>query len=94
MSNKKKRKNECSYAISLQGRRKSVRKSSIRAPAGAVTLTDKYGVRLSNQNGLGNNGKTEYFTLDGHYKVLERSGNAVKVQIDQEPVWLQTSFAE
>lgn len=63
-------------------------------PASAVTLTDKYGVRLSNQNGLGNNGKTEYFTLDGHYKVLERSGNAVKVQIDQEPVWLQASFAE
>ncbi|WP_192209311.1 hypothetical protein [Weissella confusa] len=51
-------------------------------------------MRLSNQNGLGNNGKTEYFTLDGHYKVLERSGNAIKVQIDQEPVWLQASFAE
>ena len=63
-------------------------------PASAVTLTDKYGVRLSNQNGLGNNGQTEYFTLDGHYKVLERSGNAIKVQIDQEPVWLQASFAE
>ena len=30
LSNKR-RKNECSYAISLQGRRKSVRKSSIRA---------------------------------------------------------------
>ena len=63
-------------------------------PASAVTLTDKYGVRLANQNGLGNNGKVEYFTLDGHYKVLERSGNAVKVLIDQEPVWLQASFAE
>lgn len=63
-------------------------------PASAVTLTDKYGVRLQNQNGLGNNGKMEYFTLDGHYKVLERSGNAVKVLIDQEPVWLQASFAE
>ena len=63
-------------------------------PASAVTLTDKYGVRLANQNGLGNNGKVEYFTLDGHYKVLERSGNAVKVLIDQEPVWLQASYAE
>lgn len=51
-------------------------------------------MRLSNQNGLGNKGRTEYFTLDVHYKVLERSGNAVKVQIDQEPVWLQASFAE
>ena len=63
-------------------------------PASAVTLTDRYGVRLANQNGLGNNGKVEYFTLDGHYKVLERSDNAVKVLIDQEPVWLQASFAE
>lgn len=63
-------------------------------PASAVTLTDKYGVKLANQNGLGNNGQVEYFTLDGHYKVLERSGNAVKVLIDQEPVWLQASFAE
>ena len=63
-------------------------------PASAVTLTDRYGVRLANQNGLGNNGQVEYFTLDGHYKVLERSGNAVKVLIDQEPVWLQASFAE
>lgn len=56
-------------------------------PANAVTLTDRYGVRLANQNGLGNNGQVEYFTLDGHYKVLElvleRSGNAVKVLIDQ-----------
>ena len=42
-------------------------------PASAVTLTDRYGVRLANQNGL---------------------GNAVKVLIDQEPVWLQASFAE
>lgn len=63
-------------------------------PASAVTLTDKYGVKLQNQNGLGNNGQMEYFTLDGHYKVLERSGNAVKVLIDNEPVWLQASFAE
>lgn len=63
-------------------------------PASAVTLTDKYGVKLQNQNGLGNNGRVEYFTLDGHYKVLERSGNAVKVLIDQEPVWLQAAFAE
>lgn len=63
-------------------------------PASAVTLTDKYGVKLANQNGLGNNGVPEYFTLNGRYKVLERSGNAVKVLIDQEPVWLQASFAE
>ncbi|MBU5286561.1 hypothetical protein KQH86_10885 [Weissella confusa] len=63
-------------------------------PASVVTLTDRYGVRLANQNGLGNNGQVEYFTLDGHYKDLERSGNAVTVLIDQEPVWLQASFAE
>lgn len=63
-------------------------------PASDVTLTDKYGVNLQNQNGLGNNGQMEYFTLDGHYKVLERSGSAVKVEIDGEPVWLQAAFAE
>ncbi|MEW2976667.1 GH25 family lysozyme [Weissella confusa] len=63
-------------------------------PASSVTLTDKYGVRLANQNGLGNNGVPEYFTLDKSYKVLERSGNYVKVLIDNEPVWLQASFAE
>nr|WP_242064313.1 GH25 family lysozyme [Weissella confusa] len=63
-------------------------------PASSVTLTDKYGVRLANQNGLGNNGVREFFTLDKSYKVLERSGNYVKVLIDNEPVWLQASFAE
>lgn len=63
-------------------------------PASAVTLTDQYGVRLANQNGLGNNGVREYFTLDKIYKVLERSGSAIKVLIDNEPVWLQASFAE
>lgn len=63
-------------------------------PASAVTLTDKYGVKLQNQNGLGNNGQMEYFTLDGNYKVLERSGSAVKVEIGGEPVWLQAEFAE
>ena len=63
-------------------------------PTSAVTLTDKYGVKLQNQNGLGNNGQMEYFTLDGNYKVLERSGSAVKVEIGGEPVWLQAEFAE
>lgn len=63
-------------------------------PVGAITLTDRYGNKLLNQTAQGNNGAMEYFTLDGHYKVLERSGNAVKVQIGGEPVWLQASFAE
>lgn len=63
-------------------------------PASDVTLTNNYGVKLQNQNGLGNNGQMEYFTLDGHYKVLERSGSAVKVEIDGEPVWLKAAFAE
>lgn len=63
-------------------------------PASDVTLTDRYGVKLQNQNGLGNNGQMEYFTLDGHYKVLERSGSAVKVEINGEPVWLKAEFAE
>lgn len=63
-------------------------------PVGAITLTDCYGNKLPNQTAQGNNGNMEYFTLDGHYKVLERSGNAVKVEISGEPVWLQAAFAE
>ena len=63
-------------------------------PVGAITLTDRYGNKLPNQTAQGNNGQMEYFTLDGHYKVLERDGSAVKVQIGGEPVWLQASFAE
>lgn len=63
-------------------------------PVGAITLTDRYGNKFPNQTAQGNNGQVEYFTLDGHYKVLERSGSSIKVQIDGEPVWLQASFAE
>lgn len=63
-------------------------------PVGAITLTDRYGNKLPNQTAQGNNGQMEYFTLDGHYKVLERSGSAVKVEIGGEPVWLQAAFAE
>ena len=63
-------------------------------PVGAITLTDRYGNKLPNQTAQGNNGAMEYFTLDGHYKVLERSGSAIKVEIGGEPVWLQASFAE
>lgn len=63
-------------------------------PVSALTLTDAYGNKLGNQVAQGNNGVMEYFTLDKSYKVLERSGSAVKVQIDGEPVWLKASFAE
>lgn len=63
-------------------------------PVGAITLTDRYGNKLPNQTAQGNNGQMEYFTLDGHYKVLERSGSAVKVEIGGEPVWLRAAFAE
>lgn len=63
-------------------------------PVGALTLIDRYGNNLPNQTAQGNNGQMEYFTLDGQYKVLERSVSAVKVLIGGEPVWLQASFAE
>lgn len=63
-------------------------------PVGAITLTDRYGNKLPNQTAQGNNGRMEYFTLDGHYKVLERSDSAIKIEVDGEPVWLQNSFAE
>ncbi|WP_253286534.1 hypothetical protein [Weissella confusa] len=37
-------------------------------PASAITLTDRFGNALADQNGLGNNGVPEYFTLNGRYR--------------------------
>lgn len=62
-------------------------------PVGAITLTDKYGHKLRNQTIQGNNGRMEYFTLDGSYKVLSQTATAVEVQMNGEPVWLMKSFA-
>lgn len=63
-------------------------------PVADVTLTDRYGNPLADQTAQGNNGVMEYFTLNGNYKVLERSGSAIKIEVDGEPVWLQVAFAE
>lgn len=63
-------------------------------PVADVTLTDRYGNPLADQTAQGNNGVMEYFTLNGNYKVLERSGSAIKIEVDGEPVWLQAAFAE
>ena len=62
-------------------------------PVGAITLTDKYGHKLRNQYIQGNNGRMEYFTLDGKYKVLSQTATAVEVQMNGEPVWMMKSFA-
>ena len=62
-------------------------------PVGAITLTDKYGHKLRNQTIQGNNGRMEYFTLDGKYKVLSQTATAVEVQMNGEPVWMMKSFA-
>ena len=62
-------------------------------PISAFTLTDKYGHKLRNQNIQGNNGRMEYFTLDGKYKVLSQTATAVEVQMNGEPVWMMKSFA-
>lgn len=62
-------------------------------PIGAITLTDKYGHKLRNQYIQGNNGRMEYFTLDGKYKVLSQTATAVEVQMNGEPVWMMKSFA-
>ncbi|WP_419154314.1 GH25 family lysozyme [Weissella viridescens] len=61
-------------------------------PAGPVTLTDRYGHKLKNQLGQGNNGKMEFFTLNGKYKVLAQDGNNIKLDIGGEPVWLKNKF--
>lgn len=62
-------------------------------PISALTMTDKYGHKLRNQNIQGNNGRMEYFTLDGKYKVLSQTATAVQVEIAGEPVWMMKSFA-
>lgn len=62
-------------------------------PVGSITLTDKYGNKLRNQYIQGNNGRMEYFTLDGKYKVLSQTATAVEVQMNGEPVWMMKSFA-
>lgn len=61
-------------------------------PAGPVTLTDRYGHKLKNQLGQGNNGKMEFFTLNGKYKVLAQDGKNIKLEIGGEPVWLKSKF--
>ena len=63
-------------------------------PASAITLTDRYGNPLADQNGLGNNGVPEYFTLNGKYKVLQRVGSSIEVEMNGESVWLQAAYAE
>ncbi|MBJ7693990.1 lysin [Weissella confusa] len=62
-------------------------------PAAPITLTDRFGNALADQNGLGNNGVTEYFTLNGKYKVLQRVGSSIEVEMNGESVWLQAAFA-
>ncbi|WP_447409117.1 GH25 family lysozyme [Weissella confusa] len=62
-------------------------------PAASVTLTDRHGNQLADQNGLGNNGVPEYFTLNGKYKVLQRVGSSIEVEMNGESVWLKAAFA-
>ncbi|MDY2521224.1 GH25 family lysozyme [Weissella confusa] len=62
-------------------------------PASAITLTDRFGNPLTDQNGLGNNGVPEYFTLNGRYKVLQRVGSSIEVEMNGESVWLKALFA-
>ncbi|MFP7449312.1 GH25 family lysozyme [Weissella cibaria] len=62
-------------------------------PASAITLTDRFGNPVANQNGLGNNGVPEYFTLNGRYKVLQRVGSSIEVEMNGESVWLKSAFA-
>lgn len=62
-------------------------------PAASITLTDRFGNTLADQNGLGNNGVPEYFTLNGKYKVLQRVGSSIEVEMNGESVWLKAAFA-
>lgn len=61
-------------------------------PISAMTLTDRYGHKLRNQYIQGNNGRMEYFTLNGKYKVISQTATTVNVEIAGEPVSLMKSF--
>lgn len=62
-------------------------------PISALTMTDRYGNKLKNQYIQGNNGRMEYFTLDGKYKVLSQTATTINVEIGGEPVSMMKSFA-
>ena len=62
-------------------------------PAASITLTDRFGNALADQNGLGNNGVPEYFTLNGKYKVISQTATTINVEIGGEPVSMMKSFA-
>ena len=62
-------------------------------PISAMTLTDKYGNKLRNQYIQGNNGRMEYFTLNGKYKVISQTATTINVEIGGEPVSMMKSFA-
>ncbi len=62
-------------------------------PISALTLTDKYGHKLRNQYIQGNNGRMEYFTLNGKYKVISQTATTINVEIGGEPVSMMKAFA-
>ncbi|WP_273715138.1 GH25 family lysozyme, partial [Leuconostoc mesenteroides] len=62
-------------------------------PISAMTLTDRYGNKLKNQYIQGNNGRMEYFTLNGKYKVISQTATTINVEIGGEPVSMMKSFA-
>ncbi|MBZ1515945.1 1,4-beta-N-acetylmuramidase [Leuconostoc mesenteroides] len=62
-------------------------------PISAMTLTDRYGNKLRNQYIQGNNGRMEYFTLNGKYKVISQTATTINVEIGGEPVSMMKSFA-
>ncbi|WP_273730103.1 GH25 family lysozyme [Leuconostoc mesenteroides] len=62
-------------------------------PISAMTLTDKYGNKLKNQYIQGNNGRMEYFTLNGKYKVISQTATTINVEIGGEPVSMMKAFA-
>lgn len=62
-------------------------------PISAMILTDKYGNKLNNQYIQGNNGRMEYFTLNGKYKVISQTATTINVEIGGEPVSMMKAFA-
>ncbi|WP_223348065.1 hypothetical protein [Leuconostoc mesenteroides] len=48
---------------------------------------------MKNQYIHGNNGRMEYFTLNGKYKVISQTATTINVEIGGEPVSMMKAFA-
>lgn len=55
-------------------------------------MTDRYGDKLADQTIHGNDGQTEFFTLNDEYKVMSRVGQYIEVNIRRRTSLVESSI--